>query len=63
VTPATAGFRLDAGRHLARKRRAIAMHASQLSALISDDPGGFRLSGGDLARLSGPIEAFSASRT
>jgi LmbE family N-acetylglucosaminyl deacetylase len=37
------GARLPIGDMLARKRRAIAAHASQYSDLISDDPGGFRL--------------------
>jgi hypothetical protein len=61
VTPATAGFRLRIGRSRALKRRAIAMHESQISALIDDDPTGFRLSAKDLLRLSGPFEAYVAS--
>jgi len=61
VTPATAGFRLKIGRMRALKRRAIAMHKSQVSAMIGDDPSGFRLSAKDLLRLSGPFEAYVAS--
>ena len=37
------GFRLDMARHLPAKRRAVAAHASQVTGLIGDDPGGFRL--------------------
>jgi LmbE family N-acetylglucosaminyl deacetylase len=61
VTPATAGFRLKIGRTRALKRRAIAMHESQVSNIITDDPIGFRLSAKDLVRLSGPFEAYVAS--
>jgi LmbE family N-acetylglucosaminyl deacetylase len=61
VTPVISGFRLDVSRRLARKRRAIAAHRSQLSDMIADDPDGFRLSTADLARFSGPFESFIAS--
>ena len=46
------GFRLEIGRHLARKQRAIGAHRSQTTNLISDDPSGFRLTGTDLARFA-----------
>jgi len=61
VTPVTCGFRLPVARHRARKRRAIAAHRSQITALIADDPTGFRLSRADLARFAGPFETFIAS--
>ncbi len=61
VTPVAAGFRLRIDEHRARKRRAIAAHRSQVTGLIADDPGGFRLSAADLARFSGPFETFIAS--
>jgi len=37
------GARLDVAAVLARKRTALAAHASQYSALLADDPDGFRL--------------------
>ena len=43
---------------LARKRSAVAAHRSQTTALIDDDPGGFRLSEADLARHLGGYEVF-----
>jgi len=52
------GARLDIARHLPAKRRAIAAHASQSSALIADDPQGFRLPDTLLAALDRPFEAF-----
>jgi LmbE family N-acetylglucosaminyl deacetylase len=58
VEPPAGGFRFAVGRHRARKRRAIAAHRSQISALIDDDPAGFRLSPADLARFDGPYEFF-----
>lgn len=42
--------RLDIGRVLERKRRAILAHGSQTTSLIRDDPNGFQLSQADLAR-------------
>ena len=60
VEPA-AGFRLQIGRHLARKRRAIDAHRSQTTDLITDDPNGFRLTGTDLARFSLDYEFFFES--
>lgn len=43
---------------LPRKRHAIAAHRSQTTALISDDPQGFRLSDATIARLTGPLERY-----
>jgi len=40
------------------KRHAIAAHRSQTTALISDDPHGFRLSDATIARLTGPLERY-----
>ena len=56
--PAAPCVRLKIGGVLERKRAAIAAHRSQTSALIDDDPGGFRLSQADLARHLGPSELF-----
>jgi LmbE family N-acetylglucosaminyl deacetylase len=58
---AVGGFRLEIGRRLARKRRAIDAHRSQTTELISDDPNGFRLTGTDLARFALPHEFFFES--
>lgn len=52
------GFRLAIGEHMPAKRRAIAAHRSQTTALIDDDPSGFRLTPADLARFDGPSETF-----
>jgi LmbE family N-acetylglucosaminyl deacetylase len=52
------GLRLDITRHLPAKRRAVAAHASQVSALIDDDPGGFRLPAAALALAFRPFELF-----
>ncbi|GGF69899.1 hypothetical protein GCM10007301_32040 [Azorhizobium oxalatiphilum] len=52
------GFRLIIGEHRAAKRRAVAAHASQITALIDDDPDGFRLTAEDLARFDRPHEIF-----
>ena len=60
VEPA-GGFRLEIGRHLARKRRAIDAHRSQTTDLIADDPNGFRLTGTDLARFALDHEFFFES--
>jgi hypothetical protein len=59
---AVGGFRLEIGRHLARKRRAIDAHRSQTTNLIEDDPNGFRLTGTDLARFVLDHEFFSRAR-
>ncbi len=63
VGPAPAGIRLDVGRAGDAKRRAVAAHASQTTALIADDPGGFRLEPAMIDRLCGPHEAFIALPT
>ena len=60
VEPA-GGFRLEIGRHLARKQRAIDAHRSQTTDLIADDPNGFRLTGTDLARFALVYESFFES--
>ncbi len=49
--------RLSAGER-ALKRAAILAHASQTSALIDDDPGGFRISAAQLERWLRPVERF-----
>ncbi len=56
--PAPTGWRLDVSAQLARKRRAIAAHRSQHAGLVDDDPGGFQLQPGFLARFDGPFETF-----
>ena len=58
VTPPIRGFRLDVTRHLARKRHAIRLHASQYSDLITDDPDGFRLPPALLSVFEQPCETF-----
>ncbi|TXN24709.1 PIG-L family deacetylase [Methylobacterium sp. WL9] len=58
VGPAPEGVRLDVTDNSAAKRRAIAAHASQTTALIADDPEGFRLEAAMIDRLCGPHEAF-----
>jgi LmbE family N-acetylglucosaminyl deacetylase len=60
VTAPNSGFRLRIDAHRARKQRAIALHKSQVGSLITDDPGGFRLTRADLARFAGPAESFIA---
>ena len=51
-------WRLDIGRVLPAKRRAVAAHRSQLTALIDDDPDGFRLAPEMLAHFDRPWELF-----
>lgn len=51
-------WRIDISSVLARKARAIAQHRSQTSALIHDDPGGFRLQPEMLAHFAQPWELF-----
>ena len=58
VAPPAGGFRLAVDRHLARKRRAIAAHRSQTTAMIDDAPRGFRLARADIERLTAPYECF-----
>jgi LmbE family N-acetylglucosaminyl deacetylase len=60
--PASAirGARLAIGAHLAAKRRAIAAHASQYTAMITDSPNGFRLPPALLSVFDEPYEVFLA---
>jgi hypothetical protein len=44
-----------------KKRRALAAHGSQTTALIDDDPGGFLFSQIDLAHFDRPYEFFLES--
>jgi LmbE family N-acetylglucosaminyl deacetylase len=53
---------VDVANAVARKRHAIAAHRSQTTALISDDPNGFRLTDSTIARLTGPLERYWQSR-
>jgi LmbE family N-acetylglucosaminyl deacetylase len=55
------GFRIQIDRWKEKKRRAIAAHRSQTTALIDDDPNGFRLGEKDLARFRHPYEFFFES--
>ena len=56
------GFRLDIADVLAAKQRAIAAHRSQLHpGTITDDPGGFLLSGQMLAHFAQPFEVYLES--
>jgi LmbE family N-acetylglucosaminyl deacetylase len=50
--------RVDISEHMDRKREAIEAHASQMTALISDDPDGFRFDQKSLAPFLGPYEYF-----
>lgn len=52
------GFQLDFSRHCHRKRRAIRLHASQYSDLITDDPTGFCLPPALLSIFEGGREYF-----
>lgn len=52
------GVRLDIGPYRDAKRRAIAAHVSQTTALIADDPKGFCLEQQVLALFSGDHEIF-----
>jgi LmbE family N-acetylglucosaminyl deacetylase len=49
---------IDVSRAIGEKRAAIAAHQSQTTALIDDDPDGFRLSAATIARLTGPTEKY-----
>lgn len=60
-TVATQGWRLDIAPHLETKRQAIAAHASQYGAVVTDDPTGFRLPGALLQALNKPWETFLLS--
>ena len=62
VDPIRSGFRISIDPEiLDKKRRAIAAHRSQTTALIDDDPGGFLLSQTDLAHFDLPYEFFLES--
>jgi len=52
------GVRLAVARHLLAKRRAVAAHRSQCTAMIADDPAGFRLPPELLALAFRPFELF-----
>ena len=56
-------FRLDITPVLDKKQAAIACHASQVTALIDDDPTGFRLTPDVLAHFAVPYEVFMVSGT
>src|ERR1700727_2699572 len=62
VDPMRSGFRISIDdKALERKRRAIAAHRSQTTALIDDDPGGFLFSQIDMAHFDRPYEFFFES--
>lgn len=52
------GFRLDSGPAMARKRRAVEAHSSQLGWVVTDDPDGFALEPGMVDRLVRRPELF-----
>jgi LmbE family N-acetylglucosaminyl deacetylase len=49
---------IDVSCAIGQKRAAIAAHQSQTTALIDDDPDGFRLSTATIARLTGATEKY-----
>ena len=53
-----AGLRLDVSRHAEAKRRAVLAHRSQTTAMIDDDPQGFRLEPAMLERFAGAFEIY-----
>ena len=62
VDPIRSGFRISIEHEaMEKKRRAIAAHRSQTTALIDDDPGGFLFSQIDLAHFDLPYEFFLES--
>jgi LmbE family N-acetylglucosaminyl deacetylase len=62
VDPIRSGFRIGIDpKAMEKKRRAIAAHRSQITALIEDDPGGFLFSQIDLAHFDQPYEFFLES--
>jgi LmbE family N-acetylglucosaminyl deacetylase len=62
VEPMRSGFKISIDHEtMEKKRRAIAAHRSQTTALIDDDPGGFVLSQIDLAHFDLPYEFFLES--
>ena len=62
VDPIRSGFRISIDQAtMEKKRRAIAAHRSQTTALIDDDPSGFLFSQIDLAHFDLPYEFFLES--
>jgi LmbE family N-acetylglucosaminyl deacetylase len=62
VNPIRSGFRISIDHEvIEKKRRAIAAHRSQTTALIDDDPGGFLFSQIDLDHFDRPYEFFLES--
>ena len=58
VDPTRSGFRISIDhKAMEKKRRAIAAHRSQTTALIDDDPGGFLFSQIDVAHFDRPYES------
>ncbi len=55
------GVRLDIARHVESKKKAVAAHRSQTTALIDDDPDGFRLEPSMLERFARPFEIYLAT--
>jgi LmbE family N-acetylglucosaminyl deacetylase len=55
-------FRLNISNVLNKKQEAIAMHRSQITDLINDDPEGFRLSKQMLDHFNVPYETFFISK-
>jgi LmbE family N-acetylglucosaminyl deacetylase len=49
---------VDIAQTAAAKKRAVALHLSQTTALIEDDPDGFCLSRTTIERLTGPVERY-----
>jgi LmbE family N-acetylglucosaminyl deacetylase len=49
---------IDIGQVVPAKKRAIAAHRSQTTALVDDDPEGFRLGTKTIERLTGPVECY-----
>lgn len=60
--PPPRGLVLDIGPVRRAKRRAIDCYASQMTALIDDDPSGFRFTEAQLAPFLRPVETFIAVR-
>lgn len=60
VRGGAAGLRLEMGRHLPAKRRAIRCHRSQYAGLIEDDPSGFQMQPGFMALFDTPTEIYLA---
>ncbi len=56
-----AGWRLPVAPYIEQRQAALAAHRSQTTALIDDDPGGFRLDAATLARLWSDHETFLAN--